>query len=85
MRPWLDCRPQPDLFYYNAGRLRALRRGPWKLHFTGEKGEAAELYQVETDIGERFNVAAAHPDIVADMRGAIEHHQASFEQAPSQR
>ncbi|MBI4873301.1 MAG: sulfatase [Acidobacteria bacterium] len=80
-------RPQPDFFYYHNGELRALRRGPWKLHFTGgpKQPPKTELYQVETDIAERFNLAERHPDIVARMQEAIARHQASFEKAPTQR
>lgn len=78
-------RPQPDLFYYHAGRVWGLRRGPWKLHLTGQHGEKAELYQVEMDIAERFDVAAAHPDIVAQLQDAIQRHRASYQPAPAQR
>ena len=71
-------RPQPDLFYYHAGRLRCLRRGPWKLVFTGQDAATAELYQVETDVAERFNVAASHPEIVAQLQEAIRQHLAGI-------
>ena len=77
-------RPQPDLFYYNGGRLRAMRRGPWKLHLVGA-GDKAELYQVETDVAERFDMAAAHPDIVAQLQESMRRQEASFEKAPTQR
>ncbi len=75
-------RPQPDFFYYTGGRLRAIRRGPWKLHLVGENWE---LYNVETDIAERFNVAAAHSGIVTQLKEAIATHQASFQHAETQR
>jgi uncharacterized sulfatase len=75
-----------DFFYYNAGRLRAMRRGPWKLHLTGNLEQPkVELYQVETDIAERFDVAASHPELVARMRQAMGRHQAGFEPAPTQK
>ncbi|MBL8174833.1 MAG: sulfatase [Bryobacterales bacterium] len=76
------ARPQRDFFYYHAGRLRAIRRGPWKLH---QNGENWELYNVETDIPERFNVAAAHPDLVAQLKESIAAQQASFTPAETQR
>lgn len=78
-------RPQPDLFYYHAGRVRALRRGPWKLHLTGPQMDKAGLYQVETDIAERFDMAAAHPDIAAQLQEAIRRHQASYQPGPEQK
>lgn len=80
-------RPQPDFFYYQAGRLRGMRRGPWKLILAGgpKQPEKLELYQVETDIAERFNVAAEHPDIVERMQAAMRSHEASFQPAPTQK
>lgn len=67
--------------------MKALRRGPWKLHFIGgpQQPDKAELYNVETDIAERFNVAERHPDRVAEMQQAIAAHKASFQPAPTQR
>ncbi|MFB3825784.1 MAG: sulfatase [Bryobacteraceae bacterium] len=80
-------RPQPDFFYYNAGRLRAVRRGPWKAHITGgpKQPERTELYNVETDIAERFNVAEQNPRILAELQEAMQRHQASFTPAPTQK
>lgn len=75
-------REQRDFFYYHAGRCRAIRRGPWKLHLVGENWE---LYNVETDIAERFNVASSHFDIVTQLKEAIASHQASFTPAETQR
>ena len=78
--------PARDFFYYHAGRLRAMRRGPWKLHLTGDAASPkVELYQIETDISERFNVAASHPERVEEMRKAMAAHTASFQPAPTQR
>lgn len=75
-------RSQRDLFYYHAGQLRAMRRGPWKLHRVGQNWE---LYNVETDIAERFNVAAAHAELVAQMQEAIRSHEGGFTKAETQR
>lgn len=52
-----------DVFYYYRGlKLEAVRSGPWKLHLA-----KAELYQLESDIGEARNVAADHPDVVKNL------------------
>jgi len=54
-----------DVFYYYRGfNLQAVRSGPWKLHLA-----KTELYNLETDIGETTNVAAAHPEEVQRLRG----------------
>ena len=50
--------------FYERGSRQAVRFGQWKAvrapMFTGE----IELYNLDTDLGEANNVAAAHPDIV---------------------
>lgn len=78
--------PERNFFYYHKGRLAGVRRGPWKLHLAGKPDDPqAELYNVETDIAERFNRAGAHPDIVSRMRDTMLSHQSSFTLAPTQR
>lgn len=79
-------RPQADFFYYHAGALHGMRRGPWKLRFPNPaQPEKVELYHLESDVAERFNVAAHHADLVAQMRDAIATHQAGFQPAVTQR
>lgn len=79
-------RPQADFFYYHAGALHGLRRGPWKLRFPNPaQPNQVELYHLESDFAERFNVAAQHPDLVAQMRDAIATHLAGFQPAVTQR
>ena len=50
----------------------AIRKGQWKLTFAGpDKGEktpVVALYDLSQDIGERQDVAAAHPDRVQEMQ-----------------
>jgi arylsulfatase A-like enzyme len=78
--------PPRDHFYYHNGQLRAVRRGPWKLHLTGKPDQwQTELYQVETDVAERFNVAADQPALVGELKAAMEAHTAGMTLAPTQR
>ncbi|MFO1076888.1 MAG: arylsulfatase [Planctomycetota bacterium] len=53
-----------------AGRL-ALRVGTWKLIEGRGKDGKDELYDLATDIGEQHDIAAAHPDRVAEMRALL--------------
>ena len=67
------------------GGIPAIRDGRWKLilgHDTGftkqgagsgnmEAGEV-QLYDLAADLGEQNNVAADHPDRVAEMKAAYE-------------
>jgi arylsulfatase len=57
-RPWL-YREFPGY----GGQL-SLRQGPWKLvrQNLSKGSETAELYNLETDPGERTNLAAEHPE-----------------------
>ncbi|MBU4459612.1 MAG: sulfatase, partial [Verrucomicrobia bacterium] len=57
--------PRSEFFFYSdVGRLDAVRSGPWKLRTVGQ---GRELFNVETDVSERFNVATNHADIVARL------------------
>jgi len=79
-------RPQRDFFYYHAGTLHGMRRGPWKLRLPNPKQpDKAQLFHLEADYGERFDVAHLHADIVAQMRDAMASHAATFTGKPTQR
>jgi arylsulfatase A-like enzyme len=80
--------PRSSLAYYRQGELRAYRHGPWKLHLVTEGAyrqppERAEhdpplLYHLGEDPGERFDVAARHPEIVAEIQALIAEHRANL-------
>lgn len=58
--------PKRDYFYWelHEGKpLQAVRLGDWKAVKNGP-ADPIELYDLQTDRGERNNVAADHPDIV---------------------
>lgn len=77
--------PRNMLFYYWDSELRAIRKGQYKAHFitSGAYGEGEArtthtpplLFDLAADPGERFNIAAAHPDIVADLVREAETHR----------
>ena len=74
--------PHPAHYYFSGNALQAVRSGPWKLAIARQSEnlgksttEADErkpftptLYNLESDIGERQDVAAQHPDIVKRLR-----------------
>ena len=70
--------PHEAFFYYSGSNLEAVRVGKWKLHvfktpgFRKGAGPIEELYDLETDIGEANDVAAAHPEIVAELLEHLE-------------
>jgi len=55
-----------DYLYWEAAPVQALRQGNWKA-YRAAPGKPIELYNLADDLGERQNVAAQHPEIVAGM------------------
>ncbi len=60
-----------------------VRRGGWKLHKFYADGEGQsdrfELYDLSIDIGETHDVAADHPQLVAELATLIEQHVADID------
>lgn len=72
--------PRHGLFYFRENTLEGVRDGRWKLRVTnhGRAGVSAgeapvpELYDLQIDPSERYNVAHDHPDVVSRLRGMME-------------
>jgi arylsulfatase A-like enzyme len=64
-----------------ADQVRGVRKGPWKLHLVQGVGE---LYNLEEDPSERFNVAALHPERVEELRREIVRHVAAVKKGEPQ-
>ncbi|MGB0580648.1 MAG: sulfatase-like hydrolase/transferase, partial [Limisphaerales bacterium] len=63
--------PHKTLFYEKDG----VRQGRWKLvHYRKRSDWVAELYDLETDLGEQNNLADQHPDRVKAMKAALDAH-----------
>lgn len=76
--------PRKLMPYWRGSKLMSLRHGSFKAHFITQSeygGEAAvthatpELYNLDIDPSEKWNIAAKHPDIVAEMRRLAEEHK----------
>ena len=80
--------PRHILFYYWDNELRAIRKDAFKAHFitSGAYGQGEPrtehnpplLFNLADDPGERHDVAAAHPDIVADLIREADAHRRSM-------
>ncbi len=75
------------VIYYNGDEVYALRKGAYKAHFSTYSGygkEAPEnhnpplLFHLPNDPGERFNIAADHPEVIADIRQELEKYRATL-------
>ena len=72
--------PHEAFFYYRDNNLRAVRSGKWKLHLTTAKVTAKGLgkdtgpvlFDLDSDIGEKKNVLAAHPEVAKRLGSYIE-------------
>ena len=64
--------PHELLFYEDEG----VRRGNWKL-VRGASG-SFELYDLDADVGEANDLAAAHPERVNELRAQLEEHAAEI-------
>lgn len=58
--------PHESFFYHQADNLRAVRSGKWKCFRKGE------LYDLSKDIGEKKNIAAQHPEVVARLQKVMD-------------
>ncbi len=84
--------PRDTIAYYRAGELRALRKGPYKLHLITEGAyrqppartvhEKPLLHHLGQDPSERFDISEAHPEVVAEMLAAVAAHRASMVEKP---
>jgi len=83
-----------EMFYWWGSELMAVRKGPWKYYFKTikdqylptvqiETPETPLLYNLETDISEKFNKANAHPEIVRQLMDLAEEHKRNMVIKPS--
>ncbi|MCU0915245.1 MAG: sulfatase [Planctomycetes bacterium] len=90
LRPVLSGRghsPRDTVFYYRGVRLYAVRKGPYKAHFITQSAYGKDqpvahdpplLYHLGNDPSEKFNVAKAHPDVIAAIRQEVERHRTTL-------
>lgn len=80
--------PRQLMFYYWDNELRAIRKGAFKAHFvtSGAYGLGSPrtehspplLFNLVEDPGEHYNIAEAHPDIIADILKEAAAHRRSL-------
>lgn len=75
--------PRESMLFYRDATLFALRKGRWKAHFRSQDAygqpkvtehDPPLLYDLGVDPGEKWNVAAKRPDVVADLRALADAH-----------
>ena len=73
-------------FYYRGTRLYAARKGPYKAHFITRSAYGPDppvvhdpplLFNLSHDCAEKFDVAALHPEVLADLAAEVRRHSAT--------
>jgi arylsulfatase A len=78
--------PRGVQYYFDANQLQAVREGPWKMAIAPQreqnrpagqqqppsKGPFPKLYNLDTDIGERTDVAAEHPEVIQRLQKFVD-------------
>jgi endoglucanase len=88
--------PKQDdsVYFYRTDKLYAMRKGPWKAHFTTIEGVYEEnriedhtpplLFNLERDPSETVNLASEYPQVVAEMVALRTEHETGVTKRPSQ-
>lgn len=85
--------PRETMFFYQGAQLYAVRKGPYKAHFTTYTSYVKQqpvphdpplLYHLDHDPSERFNISAKHPGIVKEVKALAEAHRESVEPVEDQ-
>jgi uncharacterized sulfatase len=76
--------PRRTLFYYRGEELFAVRDGRYKVHYRtasafgipdGEPTPGPQLYDLQVDPGERFDISADHPEVLERMSAIVARHK----------
>lgn len=86
--------PREEMFYYHGTRIFAARKGDFKLYFYKnnprgypermEKLEYDQLFNLQHDPSERFNVADQYPEVIKEIEEMVQKHKATVEPVESQ-
>lgn len=82
--------PRKEFFYWGFGELHAARSGKWKLHIQQRQPvhygktvemERPELYDLESDISEKYDKYEENPEMVAKLQAMINTHKEGMSDA----
>ncbi len=85
--------PRKSFYFWTRAKLHAVRVGPYKLHVTQRepvnygrevKLDKPELYHLDFDVAEQFDIAGKHEDVVERLLKAMTDHEADIDPVPDQ-
>ena len=86
--------PREELFFYHGTTIFAARKGDYKLYYYKnnpkgypeqlEKLHELELYNIQKDPSERFNIIGTKPDLVKEIREMVKKHRGAVEPGEDQ-
>lgn len=84
--------PRNEMIFYNGVDVFAYRKGGYKIHLATSRYAHRDvvehdpplLFNLLEDPSEKYDIAADHPDIVADLLADVSAHKSSFTPAPDQ-
>ncbi|HEX6225184.1 MAG TPA: sulfatase [Chryseolinea sp.] len=86
--------PRKEMIFYHDDKIFAARKGDYKMYYysnnpTGypeklEKLGAYQLFNLQHDPSERFNIADKHPEVIKEIETMVETHQSTIEPSASQ-
>lgn len=84
--------PRNEMIFYNGVDVFAYRKGAYKIHLSTSRYAQRDvvrhdpplLFNLLEDPSEKHDIAADHPDIVADLLADVSAHKSSFTPAPDQ-
>jgi arylsulfatase A-like enzyme len=85
--------PRDSFIYYRGTEIYAARKGRYKAHFITRpaygrskpvRHDPPVLYDLERDPSEQYNVAAQHPDVIAEIRALVARHRATVKPVVNQ-
>ncbi len=85
--------PRRVVFYYRGTEIWAARQGPFKAHFKTRSGFGTDpavvhdpplLFHLEHDPSEKYDVADQYPEVIEQIRQAVDEQRRSVQPVPDQ-